>query len=466
MTDPVTVDSDLVFINKDTDESGVLLQKGDGITMSTRNPGHFERVTIVDKIGFDESARLSPSHEHLLRTRGPFFVLDHGVHAQFNKFDAIVSACSSVNGIDLSGQYPCGCGVEICDLGTKCDEECGSSGNVVLDVFHGTGFGTGGCCIGPPALPPLPTPAPTVSARGDPHLVNLQGEHFDVNHEGEFTLLRIPQDTSRPAELSLKAAILAEHGKPCTTYITEVELSGAWLGGKILQVRSYLRSHAENVTDKFLGLRVLSDGAPAEAPWERFATWTDKTSVLSDLGGDLRVTLSKAQWHSRKSSREGAPQVAGQVEVQLQRMGNRDSAMLVMRQDLPGQEHLNLAVRRISALARADVGGLLGFDQHPESLESVSPACQRHRDGLDDKRGTRFKPGWKTRWERVREQREPHAHGGDTDNDEAAASLITRDMMCVCPSEDALAEGLASGGDTEGVIADFQTARLAEATWD
>jgi len=39
-------------------------------------------------------------------------------------------------------------------------------------------------------------------------------------------------------------------------------------------------------------------------------------------------------------------------------------------------------------------------------------------------------------------------------------------MMCVCPSEDALAEGLASGGNTEGVLAEFQTARLAEATWD
>jgi len=183
--------------------------------------------------------------------------------------------------------------------------------------------------------------------------------------------------------------------------------------------------------------------------------------------GDLLVTLSKAQWHSKKSSREGAPQVAGQVDIQLQRKGNKDSAMLVMRQDLPGQEHLNLALRRISALARADVGGLLGFDKHPESLESVSPACQRHRDGLDDKRGTRFKPGWKTRWERVREQREqPHPHGGSTGDIAAAASLTARDMMCVCPSEDALAEGLASGGDAEGVIADFQTARLAEATWD
>jgi len=69
-------------------------------------------------------------------------------------------------------------------------------------------------------------------------LVNLNGEHFDVNHGGEFTLLRVPQNTIKPAEVELKAFVLPEHGKPCTTYITEVELSGVWLDGKVVQVRS------------------------------------------------------------------------------------------------------------------------------------------------------------------------------------------------------------------------------------
>jgi hypothetical protein len=483
MTEPTVAGSKVVLVNKAVDESGVLLQPGDGITVSTRNPGHFERFIIMDKVGFDDdNARLSPEHESLLRTSGPFFVLDHGVYDDFNKFDAITSACTMINGIDLAGRYPCGCGMEVCEYGERCDEACGDALNTTLENYTGTyawgtGYGSGGCCNGP-AVSPLPTPVPTVAAKGDPHLVNLLGEHFDVNHGGEFILLRIPQDTSRPAEVELKATILPEHGKPCTTYITEVEISGDWLAGKVVQVRSYLRSHAQNTTDKFLGLRVLSDGVAAEAPWERIDRWTDQTHVLAGRRAEdpATVTLSKTQWYSKKHTRDGAPSVAGQVEVRLQAGYGNESAMFVVRQDLPGQEHLNLAVRRLNALGRLDVGGLLGFDPHPESLESVTPECQRHRDGLDSgKGGPRFRQDWKTRWEKVRKQREQaYTPGGSTEDNEAAASLATRDKMCVCPVEDTstgLAEGenvdgLYSGGRAEGVLADFQIARLAEATWD
>merc|ERR1719162_2556808 len=111
------------------------------------------------------------------------------------------------------------------------------------------------------------------------------------------------------------------------------------------------------------------------------------------------------------------------------------TAVFVMRQDLPRQEHLNLAMRRLSALGRADVGGLLGFDPHPESLEDVTPACQRHRDGLDKDMGPHSKPAWKTRWEKIKAQRRKY---DKDDENEAVASLIgSRDMMCVCPNADA-----------------------------
>jgi len=474
LTGPIERGADNVFINKDEDESGVVLVVGDTITMSTRNPGHFERLVITGKAGFDDGARLSPEHEVLLRTRGPFFVLDHGVNEGFGQFDAMLSSCSATNGMDLSTAYPCGCGIAICESGYKCDEECGANANnTLIDGYAGTGFGTGGCCIGPPPAV-MPTPVPTVAARGDPHLVNLQGEHFDVNHGGEFILLRIPQNAAMPAEVELKATILPEHGKPCTTYITEVEISGSWLKGKVVQVRSYLRSHAQNTTDKFLGLRVLSDGAPAEAPWEKIDQWTDQAYVLASpvAASTTTVTLSKTQWYSRKQVTGGAPNVAGQVEVHLQAGATDESATFVIRQDLPGQEHLNLALRRLSALGRADVGGLLGFDKHPESLEDVTPECQRHRDGLDQDRGPHSQKGWKTRWEKIKAQR-GEAH--DPDDNEATASLVgSRDMMCVCSNEDPSngfrqdisADGLIDDAGMEGVVVEFQTGRLAEATWD
>ncbi|CAK0848751.1 unnamed protein product [Prorocentrum cordatum] len=140
-----------------------------------------------------------------------------------------------------------------------------------------------------------------------------------------------------------------------------------------------------------------------------------------------------------------------------------------MRQDLPMQEHLNLAVRH-SALGRHDVGGLLGFDAHPESLKAVTPECQRHRDGLDEKRGPRTRPAWKTRWEKIKEQRgQAHAADDGARDNEAAASLFTRAMMCVCATGDRFdghAEGRSDGEEAEGVVAELQTARLAQATWD
>eukprot|EP00959_Pyramimonas_sp_CCMP1952_P227664 4760111-Pyramimonas_sp.AAC.1 len=163
----------------------------------------------------------------------------------------------------------------------------------------------------------------------------------------------------------------------------------------------------------------------------------------------------------------------------MQSKVSEDSATIVVRQDLPMQEHLNLAVRRLSALGRADIGGLLGFDAHAESLEDVTPECQRHRDGLDTNKGPHSTPRWKIRWQKIKEQRARNpAPGGSMNDNEAAANLLgkmrmqEKDMMCVCPNEgpmhptgDDYAANLI-GGRRLGVLAKFQTGRLAEATWD
>jgi len=246
-------------------------------------------------------------------------------------------------------------------------------------------------------------------------------------------------------------------------------------------VRSYLRSHTKNQSDEFLGLRVMEPGAPEDVPWTRLADWTDGNIVLSkqQTSGDVRVAMSKAQWRTRKGVKEGLPTVAGQLQVTMQSRGGRDSAMIVVRQDLPMQEHLNLAVRRLSALGRADIGGLLGFDAHAASLEDVTPECQRHRDGLDTKKGPHSTPGWKIRWQRIKEQRASKSvTGGSMNDNEAAAGFMEKmpmngnDMMCVCSSreprhftEDDYTANLI-GGEGQGVLAKFQTGRLAEATWD
>jgi hypothetical protein len=467
---PLQVGDTNVYVNTDTDQNGVVLTRGDTVAIATLNPGHYEVVQIQDKVGFSSSGRLSPA------TSSPRFVLSAGIRSAFEKYAVFTRSCTAGDGVQFSDFYPCGCGIAVCEFGTRCE------------LTDTSGYGNAGRCVGP-AASILPTPAPTVSARGDPHLVNLNGEHFDVNHGGEFTLLRIPQTTMRPM-LELKASILPEFGKPCTTYITELELSGLWLDGQVVQVRSYLRSHVENETDRFLGLRVLNGtkDAPSEVPWKKVGDWKD--SVISEgRGHHYRVTLSTTQWNSNKREMMNTPTVAGQVEIRLQHSKLREeqtyrhaSTSIVMRQDLPRQEHLNLAVRKLSLLGHSDIGGLLGFDPHPESLEDITPECQRHRDGLDRELGPRSKKAWKTRWEKIKERRgQAYASGGRMNDNEAAASLSesligkARDMMCVCsdggPMEDPLIEdtysqSLIGGRSTEGVLVDFQEARMAEASWD
>jgi len=443
LVEPMAVGTPWMTLNRNSDEFGFEFQVGDEVIIRTRNPDYFERFTIIGLVSNPD---------------GTFtYELDRTTPVEFNIYDPVHIACTRTTG----GSYPnlqmCGCGVDDCGPGYCCQAPADPTS------------GTDGTCV----VCTSPTPAPTVSAVGDPHLVNLQGEHFDVNHGGEFTLLRIPQAASMPAEIELIATIRPEHGKPCTTYITEVELSGTSLGGRVVQVRSYLAG-AGGEASRFLGLRVMSAAARASAaddvPWVRLEDWTDMPYLLAkpqDKGG-FRLTLSKTQWRSKKEvSRDGASSVAGQVEVRVQRGKFNQSTKLVMRQDLPMQEHLNLAVRQLSALGRSDIGGLLGFDPHPESLEEVTPECQRHRDGLDRPQGPHVKPAWKTRWERIKEQRSRAAppDGAMNDNEAAASLLGGRGMMCVC-AERAHEEGPASDGDVEGVLAEFQTGRLAEATWD
>ncbi|CAK0880312.1 unnamed protein product [Prorocentrum cordatum] len=437
-----------IYVNKDTDLGGFAPSVGDSITISKCC---CESASDHGTFVITGAAPTIPANSFDI----PALTMD------FSQFDRVTKTCSSTDGVGYPSFFPCGCGSEVCGESTKCDI---------------TGNGGCGACI--PTT--LPTPAPTVSAKGDPHLVNLNGEHFDVNHGGEFVLLRIPQNILKPAEVELKATILPEHGKPCTTYITEVELAGSWLGSKVVQVRSYLRSHAKNETDKFLGLRVLDRSPNAladEAPWEKLSQWADASYVVSEpqTKDGFGVTVSTAKWHSKKDAREDVPTVAGQVEIQVKnKLLSSEPTKFVIRQDLPRQEHLNLAVRRLSSLGRADVGGLLGFDAHPESLEDVTPECQRHRDGLDRETGPRHnKPDWKVRWEKIREQRMQPRHTDSLNDNEAAASLANRDMMCVCPgdtsgglAEDVFVEGLVGGDHNGGVLVEFQTGRLAEATWD
>ncbi|CAK0848750.1 unnamed protein product [Prorocentrum cordatum] len=245
LLEPLEPGNTVLVTNTDVDESGALVMAGSVVQVATRNPGFYQRLTINDVISDTRnlSARLSAEERAELGSGAVTFNVSlTPSQYTFAMYDPVIKICSGTASTDFSEHYPCGCGSSICQFGERCDLSCHGA-YPTSDVLAGSAYGQGGCCVGPAAAV-LPTPAPTISATGDPHLVNLQGEHFDVNQVGEFTLLRIPEDAGSPAELELKATVLPEHGKPCTTYITEVEISGTWLGGKVVQVRTGRRPRA------------------------------------------------------------------------------------------------------------------------------------------------------------------------------------------------------------------------------
>jgi len=150
--------------------------------------------------------------------------------------------------------------------------------------------------------------------------------------------------------------------------------------------------------------------------------------------------------------------------LSLKNMNSGTAAKITIRQDLPEQEHLNVAVRQLSQLGRVDVGGLLGFDAHPESLERPSAACVHHRataryriESQDDAEyGYYFRPAWKDRWNKARSQQKPE----DTD---ASASLFGDRLggqMCKCSKDQS------STGSFEGVLVEEASFIFAEASWE
>lgn len=69
-----------------------------------------------------------------------------------------------------------------------------------------------------------------MSASGDPHLVNVRGQRFDVLRPGPHVLLHVPSQEPDPARVFLHVGAEAEQlGGACAdTYFTSVNITGKW----------------------------------------------------------------------------------------------------------------------------------------------------------------------------------------------------------------------------------------------
>ncbi|CAK0853670.1 unnamed protein product [Prorocentrum cordatum] len=73
-----------------------------------------------------------------------------------------------------------------------------------------------------------------LSATGDPHLVNVHGEHFDVMRPGVHVLLLVPFRANRSDALLAVEADARRVGDACAdTYFMSVNMTGAWVESKV-----------------------------------------------------------------------------------------------------------------------------------------------------------------------------------------------------------------------------------------
>lgn len=78
-----------------------------------------------------------------------------------------------------------------------------------------------------------------VIATGDPHMVNLLGQKFDLVERGHQVLINIPQGAS-PSKALLRVDALVSGGANCNlTFIRGVNMSGAWVNDRKGDVNGY-----------------------------------------------------------------------------------------------------------------------------------------------------------------------------------------------------------------------------------
>ncbi|CAK0812126.1 unnamed protein product, partial [Prorocentrum cordatum] len=219
------------------------------------------------------------------------------------------------------------------------------------------------------AAQPGPTPSPTASqefsaesvdmssvhAVGDPHLVNVYGQHFDIFHQGVHVLLQVPRGAAPAAARLYVAARAQQLGAVCDEmYFTSLNVTGRW-------VEDRLRSKAFNLTDDFPEAAMRARGRP-----------TGGLHFLAGQAGNRRHT----PW-----------MYFGGVGLRV-----------TWGHTAHGVKYLNVLMKHVSQ-AGAPVGGLLGGDDHTEAA-TRSSACSKslalRAEEQDEPQGA--EPGSHTDW--------------------------------------------------------------------
>jgi len=187
----------------------------------------------------------------------------------------------------------------------------------------------------PPPTPPTPfptTPGPTPSptdvsgGHGDPHMVNIKGERFNLWRLGAVELLRIPRNSHNHPQIRFTANVSSEHGAQADSrcsarYMTSMRFRGSWFGTEevyIVLIAGEMRVHVGNKSLSQLEKVHIAKNLIVSRPSE---------SLVTVVAGDATIN--------------------------------------VMHDDAVFKPHfyLNADVRNLASLG-LEIGGVLGLDEH------------------------------------------------------------------------------------------------------
>merc|ERR1719436_183441 len=102
---------------------------------------------------------------------------------------------------------------------------------------------------------PHPTfpPGGGVAATGDPHLMNVHGERFDLMKPGKHVLINIPRGSAEDALLRVQADARRLGGHCADMYFQEVNVTGSWAEAKQAGGYHYSASQPDDKAPEWLG---------------------------------------------------------------------------------------------------------------------------------------------------------------------------------------------------------------------
>jgi len=167
--------------------------------------------------------------------------------------------------------------------------------------------------------------------KGDPHVVNMAGEKFDIEALGKVVLLNLTSTEHSEVVLNLSASI-ERIGQQCRqTFVRNMSIGGAWMSNGEL----HLKANSEETLGK--ALEVCERGL-----------------------------CSSAQLYTG-SFRDGFDPQSRSMTIKV-----RQLALVVTVAQHWGWNYLNLNVHNLTGIKNVAFGGLLGFDDHTAASKSPS----------------------------------------------------------------------------------------------